>query len=91
MKISLVHVRDRNFYRLLSPGSPTSERPMARVQVAGFPPLGIQILAPVLRQNGHSVRMFDTCHPQMTAEQIGGGQEAENRESPRFLCGRFAR
>jgi radical SAM superfamily enzyme YgiQ (UPF0313 family) len=35
-----------------------------------FPPLGIQTLAPVLRQAGHSVRLFDTCHPQMKAEHI---------------------
>ena len=35
-----------------------------------FPPLGIETLAPVVRQHGHRVRMFDTCHPQMKAEHI---------------------
>jgi radical SAM superfamily enzyme YgiQ (UPF0313 family) len=35
-----------------------------------FPPLGIQTLAPVLRQNGHVVNLFDTCHPQMKEKHI---------------------
>lgn len=35
-----------------------------------FPPLGIQTLAPVLRQHGHEVRLFDTCHPEMKPEQL---------------------
>ncbi len=35
-----------------------------------FPPLGIQTLAPVLRRDGHQVRMFDTCHPEMKAEHL---------------------
>ncbi|MDD5670056.1 MAG: radical SAM protein [Candidatus Omnitrophica bacterium] len=35
-----------------------------------FPPLSIQVLAPVLRQHGHQVRMFDMCHPDMQAENI---------------------
>ncbi|MGA2864117.1 MAG: radical SAM protein [Verrucomicrobiota bacterium] len=44
-----------------------------------FPPLGIQTLAPVLRQRGHGVRMFDTCHPQMQAQHIA---QAAAREPP---------
>jgi len=35
-----------------------------------FPPLGIQTLAPILRRQGHGVRLFDTCHPQMKAEHL---------------------
>jgi len=42
-----------------------------------FPPLGIPTLAPVLRQRGHQVQMFDTCHPQMEAEQIVEAVAAE--------------
>jgi radical SAM superfamily enzyme YgiQ (UPF0313 family) len=48
-----------------------------------FPPLGIQTLAPVLRQRGHAVRMFDTCHPQMTAEHIA---QAIGREAPDVIA-----
>ncbi len=41
-----------------------------RIKVMAFPPLGIQTLAPIVRQHGHHVRMFDTCHPQMKAGDI---------------------
>ena len=34
-------------------------------------------MAPVLRQRGHQVRMFDTCHPQMKAEHIAQAAEEE--------------
>src|SRR5271169_4873480 len=63
--IFLVYVRDEAYFRLLDeyPGE------NARIKVAAFPPLGIQTLAPVLRRSGHSVRIFDTCHPDMRAEQ----------------------
>ncbi|MFA5110300.1 MAG: radical SAM protein, partial [Desulfobaccales bacterium] len=43
----------------------------------GFPPLGIQTLASVLRQYGHQVRLFDTCHPEMQAEHIAQAAEQE--------------
>ena len=49
----------------------------ARVKVMAFPPLGIQTLAPVLRQQGHGVRMFDTCHPEMKAEHLAQAVEQE--------------
>ena len=45
-----------------------------------FPPLGIQTLAPVLRRAGHTVRMFDTCHPRMRAEDVA---EAARQDAPR--------
>ncbi len=35
-----------------------------------FPPIGIETLAPIIRQHGHEVRMFDTCHPLMKKEHI---------------------
>ena len=70
MLIFLVDVRDPDFYRLLPEDMGGTKPGEARVKVMGFPPLGIETLAPVLRQHGHTVRMFDTCHPQMQAEDI---------------------
>jgi anaerobic magnesium-protoporphyrin IX monomethyl ester cyclase len=70
MHVFMVYVRDQNFCRLL-PAELAGSRPEAgRIKVMAFPPLGIQTLAPVLRQHGHRVRLFDTCHPQMQAEHI---------------------
>ena len=70
MNTFLVHVGDDDFCRLLPAELDRSKSDNGRVKVMAFPPLGIQTLAPVLRQRGHQVRMFDTCHPQMKAEQI---------------------
>jgi anaerobic magnesium-protoporphyrin IX monomethyl ester cyclase len=63
-------VNDENFYRLLPEALGGSKPGDARIKVMGFPPLGIETLAPVLRQHGHEVRMFDTCHPQMKESDI---------------------
>lgn len=49
----------------------------------GLPPLGIQTLAPVLRQHGYRVRLFDTCHPQMQAEHIA---QATSEERPDVIA-----
>ena len=49
----------------------------ARVKVMAFPPLGIQTLAPVLRRQGHGVRMFDTCHPAMKPEHLARAVKQE--------------
>jgi len=54
-----------------------------RVKIMAFPPLGIETLAPVVRQHGHCVRMFDTCHPQMKAEHIA---EAVKDERPDVIA-----
>jgi len=70
MNAFLIHVGDENFYRLLPEELDRSKAKNGRVKVMGFPPLGIQTLAPVLRHRGHQVRMFDTCHPEMKAEHI---------------------
>jgi anaerobic magnesium-protoporphyrin IX monomethyl ester cyclase len=70
MKVYLIYVRDEDFYRLLPPELGDGRFEDGRVQVMGFPPLGIETLAPVLRQHGHEVRMFDTCHPRMKEEDI---------------------
>lgn len=70
MKVFLVFVNDVNFYRLLPEELGGSKPGDHRVKVMGFPPLGIETLAPVLRNHGHQVRMFDTCHPRMTEADI---------------------
>ena len=70
MKVFLVYVNDENFYRLLPEDLGGSKPGDARVKVMGFPPLGIETLAPVLRQHGHEVRMFDTCHPEMKEADV---------------------
>ncbi|MCL4789757.1 MAG: B12-binding domain-containing radical SAM protein [Verrucomicrobia bacterium] len=70
MNTFLVHVGDDNFSRVLPEALDRSKLDHGRVKVMAFPPLGIQTLAPILRQRGHQVRMFDTCHPHMKAEHI---------------------
>jgi radical SAM superfamily enzyme YgiQ (UPF0313 family) len=70
MKTYLVHVGDDNFCRVLPQELDPAKPGHGRVKVMAFPPLGIQTLAPVLRQRGHQVFLFDTCHPQMKAEHI---------------------
>ena len=70
MNVFLIHVGDDNFCRLLPEALDRSEPGNGRVKVMAFPPLGIQTLAPILRQRGHQVRMFDTAHPEMKEEQI---------------------
>ena len=77
MNVFLIYVGDDNFCRVLPKELDRSSRTNERVKVMAFPPLGIQTLAPVLRKRGHVVRMFDTCHPQMKAEDIARaiGQE----------------
>lgn len=77
MKVFLVYVRDENFCRLLPKELDRSRSDNGRIKVMGFPPLGIQTLAPVLRQHGHLVQLFDTCHPQMQAEHIAQAAEKE--------------
>ncbi|MCX6924971.1 MAG: radical SAM protein [Verrucomicrobia bacterium] len=70
MNVFLVFVGDDDFSRVLPAALNRSKSDDGRVKVMAFPPLGIQTLAPVLRQAGHQVRLFDTCHPQMKAEHI---------------------
>ena len=79
MNVFLVHVGDDNFCRVLPRELDRSKATNGRIKVMAFPPLGIQTLAPVLRQRGHQVRMFDTAHPQMKAEHIS---QAAARERP---------
>lgn len=77
MKIFLIYIRDEDFYRLLPSELGGARFNEGRVQVMAFPPIGIETLAPILRQHGHEVRMFDTCHPLMKAEQISDAVRAE--------------
>jgi len=70
MNVFLVFVGDDDFSRVLPAALNRSNSDDGRVKVMAFPPLGIQTLAPVLRQRGHPVRLFDTCHPEMKAEHI---------------------
>ena len=83
MKVFMIYVRDEDFYRLLPTELGDSRFSPERVQVMAFPPLGIETLAPILRQHGHTVRMFDTCHPQMKAEDIA---EAVSGERPDVIA-----
>ena len=59
MKVVLVHIRDPQFYAI--PGEVRSEN--GRLQVMGFPPIGIMSLSSVLKRAGHEVRMFDQASP----------------------------
>ena len=79
MNVFLIHVGDDNFCRVLPKELDRLKSTSGRVKVMAFPPLGIQTLAPVLRQHGHQVRLFDTAHPQMKAEDIA---QAADREHP---------
>ena len=76
MHVFMAYVRDENFCQSLPKELNGSRSDDARIKVMAFPPLGIQTLAPVLRQHGHRVRLFDTCHPQMQAEHIAQAAEA---------------
>jgi hypothetical protein len=70
MNVFLVYVGDDDYCRVLPAALDRSKSENGRVKVMAFPPLGIQTLAPVLRQRGHQVRLFDTCHPRLKAEDI---------------------
>ncbi|MDX2502025.1 MAG: cobalamin B12-binding domain-containing protein, partial [Deltaproteobacteria bacterium] len=70
MNVFMIYIRDEDYYRMLPPELGGSNPGDERLKVMAFPPLGIETLAPVLRQHGHRVRMFDTCHPQMKMADI---------------------
>ncbi len=77
MNVFMVYVRDEDYYQMLPRELGGSEPGEERVKVMAFPPLGIEALAPIVRQHGHRVRMFDTCHPRMKAEHIVRAAEEE--------------
>jgi radical SAM superfamily enzyme YgiQ (UPF0313 family) len=70
VNIFLVYVRDEDYYKLLPEKLGGSKPGDERVKVMAFPPLGIETLAPVMRQHGCRLRMFDTCHPKMKPQHI---------------------
>ncbi|MCZ6898806.1 MAG: radical SAM protein [Bacteroidetes bacterium] len=69
MKVFLVYVRDEDFYHLLPQKKPITSKEDS-MSVMAFPALGIETLAPVIREHGHEVVMYDTCHPFMKEEHI---------------------
>jgi anaerobic magnesium-protoporphyrin IX monomethyl ester cyclase len=79
MNVFLVHVGDDDFSRVLPRELDRSPHDPTRIKVMAFPPLGIQTLAPILRQQGHAVRLFDTCHPGMKAQHLA---QAAAQERP---------
>jgi anaerobic magnesium-protoporphyrin IX monomethyl ester cyclase len=81
MHVFLVYVRDAAYFHLLPEAAHAELN--GRIRVMAFPPLGIQTLAPVLRTGGHQVRMFDTCHPHMRAEDIA---DAARQDRPDVIA-----
>ncbi|MBA7519804.1 tRNA-2-methylthio-N(6)-dimethylallyladenosine synthase [subsurface metagenome] len=77
MKVFLIYIRDEDFYNVL-PEKLGNSQSGDNFKVMAFPPLGIQTLAPVLRQHGHEVLLFDTCHPQMKEAHIAQAALKEN-------------
>ena len=66
MKVILVHVRDPQFYAI-----PSKRRGKnGRVQVMGFPPIGIMSLSSVLKRAGHECLMFDQANPETPDDAI---------------------
>jgi radical SAM superfamily enzyme YgiQ (UPF0313 family) len=86
MNVFMVFIRDHNFCRLLPKELDRSGTDNGRIKIMAFPPLGIQSLAPVVRHQGHRVRLFDTCHPQMQAEHIVQATEAERPDVIALSC-----
>jgi len=66
MKVFLVHVRDPQFYAI-----PSKRRAKnGRVQVMGFPPIGVMSLSSVLKRAGHECVLFDQANPETPDEVI---------------------
>ena len=82
MKVFLIYIRDEDYYNIL-PEKLRRSGNHGSIEVMAFPPLGIQTLAPVIRDHGHAVSMFDTCHPQMKEEHI---EQAVKDEKPDIIA-----
>ena len=75
MRVVLVHIRDPQFYAI-----PSNLRAKnGRIQVMGFPPIGIMSLSAVLKRAGHECFMFDQANPETPNEVI---LEAVRRRKP---------
>ncbi len=66
MRVFLVHVRDPQFYAI--PGKKRAKN--GRIQIMGFPPIGIMSLSSVLKRAGHECVMFDQANPETPNEVI---------------------
>jgi len=66
VKVVLVHVRDPQFYAI--PGKRRGKN--GRLQVMGFPPIGIMVLSAVLKRAGHEVALFDQADPDTPEDVI---------------------
>lgn len=66
LKVLLVHVRDPQFYAIPA----KQRRKNGRLQVMGFPPIGIMMLSAVLKRAGHEVVLFDQADPETPDEVI---------------------
>ena len=66
MRVVLVHIRDPQFYAI--PGNVRGEN--GRLQVMGFPPIGIMSLSSVLKREGHEVRPVRPGQPDTPNEAI---------------------
>ncbi len=66
MKVFLVHVRDPQFYAI--PGAKRAKN--GRIQIMGFPPIGIMSLSSVLKAAGHEATMFDQANPETPNDLI---------------------
>lgn len=66
MRVILIHVRDPQFYAIPS----RMRAKNGRVQVMGFPPIGIMSLSSVLKRAGHECFMFDQANPETSDELI---------------------
>jgi anaerobic magnesium-protoporphyrin IX monomethyl ester cyclase len=80
MNVFLINVGDDDFSRVLPKALERAPADDGRIKIMAFPPLGIQTLAPVLRQHGHQVRMFDSCHPAMKADDLARATAQERPE-----------
>ena len=78
MNVFLIYVRDESYFKLIDEKHIKIRPDPERIRVMAFPPLGIQTLAPVLRERGHRVRLFDTCHPQMRTAHIAQAAKEEH-------------
>src|SRR5690242_14814784 len=66
MKVFLVHVRDPQFYAI--PGTKRAKN--GKIQIMGFPPIGVMSLSSVLKRAGHEVTMYDQANPETPNDVI---------------------
>jgi radical SAM superfamily enzyme YgiQ (UPF0313 family) len=60
LRVFLIHVRDPQFFAI--PGKKKGKN--GRLQVMGFPPIGVMSLSSVLKRAGHDVVVFDQSNPE---------------------------